>query len=343
MLLLRRSGCRAHVCPDCGPVRGMEVRKRLIESGLFRNAAMISLTVDRGRFPSPLAALDYVRENRLLWRLMRALRIANWFWVLEFQKSGGGWPHWHLLVDCSAWGGRLPRQSLLILRRLWSVDWGVGSQIDVKASDGQGDHFVNYTTKYLIKQPESGYPTWVLMHDQRIRFLAASRSVGPMVVRLEVQSRVSVSADDEVRAHMRPLAFRLVECGSKTAVFAESVEPDSGEVKLAWLGAVRVPVRMLIERATSRADGRFSASIGIGDDGETFVRKNAVCLDVSSLDGVSGVVKKLFGLEHGELVKNWVGNRAKRLVENSHRFGEPLDYDWLLACVADIPSDDIPF
>ena len=93
--------CRCRVCPACGKRRGWLVRQKLQSKlGIWRVPRLLTLTVDRKRFNSPVDAHREITGGKYVARLMRRLGIKRWVWVLEFQSaSGAGWPHWHLLID----------------------------------------------------------------------------------------------------------------------------------------------------------------------------------------------------------------------------------------------------
>src|SRR6185369_1412740 len=122
----------------------------LAKARLFRNPALLTLTVDRSHFASPEDAHRQITEGSFIARLMRLLGVVTWFWVLEFQtKTGDGWPHWHLLIDLDDVGGRL---DLAKAWRLWRDKWGLGGlDLSTRKSFADRQHAVLYVTKYLTK------------------------------------------------------------------------------------------------------------------------------------------------------------------------------------------------
>ena len=106
--------CRNQFCEQCGPGRGLDVRKQLIEVlRTFKGIFMVTLTLDPSLFDGdPLRAFEYVKGKKgsgntqhLIGELVRTLEkrgclhSRRFFCVLECQKNG--FPHWHLLLDAS--------------------------------------------------------------------------------------------------------------------------------------------------------------------------------------------------------------------------------------------------
>jgi len=126
---LVRDCCGRRVCPDCGVVLGIKTRERLLRvAGMFVKPALLTLTVDRKGFAGPEEAYECVSEDNYLSRLLRAMKVTRYFWILEIQqKTGDGWPHWHVLIDLSKYpGGRLPKALLRKIWWLWRDKWGIG-------------------------------------------------------------------------------------------------------------------------------------------------------------------------------------------------------------------------
>lgn len=243
-----RCGCRT--CPKCGPRKGWKVRSRLLtHAPRFSNPLLLTLTVDRSNFDNPEQAHERVSKDGLIRRLMQRLGIPLWVWVLEFQGASGlGWPHWHVLVDASD----LPRKRIDLTRawHLWRDEWKIGG-LDVREATRfrSPAHAVMYITKYLTKFPATGFPVWVLEHEQRVRFFQGSKVLGPLVADPtppadEPEDAQQPSEDDEqspatvTRRPMRTLIDRMAECG--TASNAILIMPDgtTGTTTREWLGQV---------------------------------------------------------------------------------------------------------
>jgi hypothetical protein len=223
--------------------------------------------VDREAFSSPVQAYRAVTRKKLVWRLMRALGVKRWFWVLEYQqKTGAGWPHWHILIDLNdvPGGGRVDLQKAW---ELWRDVWGVGRlQLEVRDVQFKSvEHALMYITKYLMKQPEGGFPTWVLKSRQAIRFFQGCRLLGPLVAKSSVKRPPTVE-DQEVsrRAPRRPLLDRMSECAvGRGRVFALHVDPSTGEQSSHFVGALPCsPGRV----SSLVASGQVSASIEVLTD-----------------------------------------------------------------------------
>jgi len=266
-VVLAEDRCRARSCSVCAIKRGWIVRQRLLARGSgWKRPAVLTLTVDREAFSSPVQAYRAVTRKKLVWRLMRALGVKRWFWVLEYQqKTGAGWPHWHILIDLNdVPGGRV---NLGKAWELWRDTWGVGGlQLEVRDVEFHSvEHALMYISKYLMKQPEGGFPTWVLKSRQSIRFFQGCRLLGPLVGKSSVEREPPVE-DQEVsrRAARRPLLDRMSECQvGRGRVFALRVDPKSGEQRSHFIGALPCsPGRV----ASLVASGQVSASIEVLTD-----------------------------------------------------------------------------
>ena len=258
--------CRCRTCGECGKTYGGKVRQRLLaQAGEWKMPLMLSLTVDRndaktGRgycFASPKDAHQYVTAGRYIAQLMRRLGVKRWVWVLEFQmETGDGWPHWHVLLDL----GDLPTRRLDFKQawHLWRDTWKIGG-LDFSTRflrDGRGDaqHAILYITKYLTKHPQDGYPEWVLHHAKMVRFVGACKLVGPLVG--NAGSAADTGEDGDEREH-RPLLERMAECGQSCDLWAEVVDPETGEVAHRWAGSIPLP----------RHEVEVAAMLTLGDRG----------------------------------------------------------------------------
>lgn len=200
--VLMKHKCKSWFCNECKKSKALALREVLkTKIHLFRVPKLLTFTVDPSRFDSGQSAYRFVRDGFFIPRMMRFLNIRNWFCVLEFQQNG--FPHWHLLVDLSgqssAWvrksGGVLDVQNapceghfevrnflnLARIHRLWRK-WGIGEQIDLQTKKVRVSaiHAINYIIKYLLKNPDYGYPEWVLQ-AHNIRLVSASRSLGALI------------------------------------------------------------------------------------------------------------------------------------------------------------------
>lgn len=180
-----RCGCR--LCAECGSILGRKLRRRLHDKvGLFKAPRMMTLSVDlkgtiTGKgFSSPEEAHGYVTGGRYIPKLMARLGITVWVWVLEFQKNGN--PHWHVVFDASELEGQ--EYDYDTVWRWWRDNWAIGGW---KASGNRHEfkspeHALNYITKYVVKEPDAGYPPWVWEAGKRsVRFVGASKAVGRLV------------------------------------------------------------------------------------------------------------------------------------------------------------------
>ncbi len=203
---------------------------------------MWTLTVDPKRFQDPEHAYQNVMSGRFISRLVRDLRKAgvlhgrHYFWVLEFHKSG--WPHWHLILDAtyishcqfqSIWN----RLGGCEDRPLGWVSFSKGLR-----SRGNNNRFVNrkhcadYITKYIIKEPERGWPEWLLEYPGNVHRYGRSRG---MFAELGDEKRGKTSPVGEERVHYkrkRSVRLRIAECGRETVVYMQ--RPLGGWSRMAF-------------------------------------------------------------------------------------------------------------
>ncbi len=219
--------CRSRVCAVCGPELGYRVRSRLLETvSEWKKPYMLTLTVDRRNFEGPEEALLYVNGNRYLARLMSALGVERWLWVLEFQmrswdERGRGWPHWHLVIDLEKVKGFV---NLRKAWKLWRDKWRIGGLdlgLQKRARGKSVGYILRYITKYLVKMPTEGFPAWV-MRMARIKFYQPSRTLGSITKRTErgevKEVEVEEEEDDKPARQMRTLGERVELCGRSSSL-----------------------------------------------------------------------------------------------------------------------------
>ncbi len=209
---------------------------------------MFTLTVKPSHFgDDPRRAYLAITDGRFIPRLMKALGVVRWVWVLEFQASG--WPHWHLLIDKPG--------PILDLRKAWRLwghqhdRWRIGG-IDMGQERKSGQEAVGYITKYLVKYPDRGFPDWLLDLDRRVRWVQASRAIGAVVSDadrsekdVEGRENAAEAAESLPREHAS-LRVRQASCGQQVDFLREYVNPQTGEVKYLFAGRLR---RDLVERS----------------------------------------------------------------------------------------------
>ncbi|MDA8563668.1 hypothetical protein N9L06_04360 [Mariniblastus sp.] len=169
------------------------MREKLIPTvAKWSGMVMLSLTINPGNFESAEAAYRYVTSNRLISRLVRelcrvgVLNSRNFFSVFEVQKNGN--PHWHVLLETRF----IPHA---IISKIWNR-WGTGKE-NTKENPSLGHawisnpkfknpkHAAHYATKYLVKQPEAGWPDWVLDYSGQIHRCSRSRGLFSHLERAE--------------------------------------------------------------------------------------------------------------------------------------------------------------
>lgn len=117
--------------------------------------------------------------ERLQMRKRCKLRSREYTSTLEFHKpEKGGWPHWHVLVDCP-----------FLCKHLLQETWGLGNCWVSKHEFANVSHAINYATKYIVKtDAETGdeddedgflFPEWVYDYKGNIRRFSCSRGLCP--------------------------------------------------------------------------------------------------------------------------------------------------------------------
>lgn len=214
----------------------------LAKSALFKVPRLYTVTINRAWFKSPEEAYNYVMRKKFLARLLtKEMGVTRWLWVLEAQeKTGDGWPHWHILMDVSDLPGRwyhkadrktritrpknregwvyVPHFFDLIRAHRLLRKWQIGKEcmLSVRREEfASSEHAIMYITKYLIKAPKrNGPPSWML-HHKRLRFIQASRALGCVVSDGGSVSKRKRPTGERKRKPAREPIDRIAECGSK--------------------------------------------------------------------------------------------------------------------------------
>jgi len=280
--------CRCRTCAKCGPSLGWRVRQNMLtKASLFRDPAMLTLTVDRDHFASPMEAHQRITKGSFIPRLMRLLGVRTWFWVLEFQTaSGPGWPHWHLLVDLADVGGRL---DLSRAWHLWNDKWGLGGlDLSTKKKANSATHAVNYITKYLTKKPKPA-PIWLLGNKQAIRFIGACKRLGSLTGQAPRTENKELHQDEQLnlpfRAPRSLLLVRMAHCGETSNVFAFVGDCQTKQGEWKWLGSVPASPSDLLDLSMQGMVSMRIAPISWGD-GELLALTDA------SIGGVISALRK---------------------------------------------------
>lgn len=229
-----KSTCKCRFCPKCAVAMGREVRDKLrIVLASFTSIQMWTLTVDPKRFASPREAHNWVQRKRVISKLVASLNskgylfTPRYFWVLEFHQNG--WPHWHLLLDASFIPFEYFRDEFNRIGT-GSKDTMLGM---VQFSKGRGAtsgkfdssrHAAFYATKYITKEPEQGWPEWVLQYNGNIMRYRGSN--GLFSHDAEAMQSADASENRELlKAERGPykktetVAVRIATCGNAGLVY----------------------------------------------------------------------------------------------------------------------------
>ena len=188
--------CRSRFCPDCSTRQGIALRIRVKAAMAHWEAVqMWTLTIDPKLFTGGKRevgeqAFRYVRDKKCISEWVKSLHrdgylISNeYFCVVEWQKNG--MPHWHILLHTKRiphehasqkWNLQRPRTPEQIAERKRNTGRELFGHIFFTSQNGHKsvEHAVNYSTKYVIKYPENGFPDWVLDFEGRIDRYSASQ------------------------------------------------------------------------------------------------------------------------------------------------------------------------
>jgi len=173
-------------CNSCGVHKAIR-HERETEWAVrqMNSPKMMTLTLNRENWSSPLDAYLYVMGERLIARLVRDLDRTHeminlkdgkrhYVSVLELHKpdkEGREWPHWHILIDSDytdykvverIWNSYAPevdfvRKNAHVPMGYIEVTWTKGEDDPKKAARKAA----RYVSKYLAKMPEN-WPDWIL-------------------------------------------------------------------------------------------------------------------------------------------------------------------------------------
>lgn len=139
-----RDGCGSWACPSCCVVLGAELRRRLLKRLDGERAILVTLTIDRSKFASPVEAWRYIKRQKCIPRSIADFYGAhglsgNGAWISKMELQRGGWPHWHCLLI-------VPEDLQLPRKGAFDEFWEHGFS-NVRWRGGS----VGYFTKYIVK------------------------------------------------------------------------------------------------------------------------------------------------------------------------------------------------
>ncbi|MEM1331326.1 MAG: hypothetical protein AAGG07_12275 [Planctomycetota bacterium] len=217
---------------------------------------MLTLTVDPALFGSAEEADRYMRERRVIGRLIqdlwrwRYLHSRRYFSISEWQKDTEQ-THFHILVDASF----IPKADL---DRAWDKNRpetapprepnrpGFGMTRISKRDFRDAVHAARYATKYLMKVPKHGWPKWVLNSgvDRRLMRYTVSKGFWNRKKPDDPRYRLSFR-----RLFPRTYLRRLTECGVTVNLFevldfGRGVEPRKA---YHWIGRLDIDEDILAD------------------------------------------------------------------------------------------------
>ena len=136
--------CKSWACPRCSRVLGRRLGARLRDRLSSERVVLITLTVDRGHFPTPLDAYTVIKQTKAIPRGIERFGDAwgfdargQWFAKMELQESG--WPHWHILCI-------VPPEVHIAFKGSFDEFWRWGfSNVQQRGCN------IGYATKYAVK------------------------------------------------------------------------------------------------------------------------------------------------------------------------------------------------
>jgi hypothetical protein len=183
-----------------------------------------------------------VGRKRCLSKLVAELNKAGYlhseryFWVIEFHVNG--WPHWHILLDTTF----IPYEAFC---RVWNR-LGTGDENTmfgmVRFSKGKGGrmgafrsvkHAAYYVTKYIIKEPQQGWPEWVLNYRGNVMRYRAHNGAYRTDVEENDRAAAALLPDADAAATVDAIKergkyrktesarVRIAQCGNAALVFAQ--------------------------------------------------------------------------------------------------------------------------
>ena len=254
-----KCNCRCWFCSECCMTEGYKLRGRLIPVlETFDGLIMASLTIDPQLFPDPQTTYLYTAKKRCIGRTTQDLdrwghlNTRRYFYVVEWQKKTEQ-AHYHILYDSTfipwdlllkSWSKHRPKNAGPVKGNRPAF----GTVIFSAPKFASPVHAARYTTKYLIKVPEYGFPRWVLEmgKDRRIRRFSTSRDFwGTKSAR---QDREAVTTR---KNKQRTYAERIADCGDSVNIFeiAETIDIDTGEIQhnRVWAGQINADASTVME------------------------------------------------------------------------------------------------
>ena len=257
-LVLRARRCNSWLCQKCAGTKSFKESKRVqavMENWKF--PMMWTLTTNPRAYPDPRKIWDWIRQKRLVSRLVQELdrkgylRSRDWYAVAEFQMGDRletgqptKQPHFHILLDAK---GPIPHA---VVWRLWeqmAPAWRESGEICGRADQGsepamgyvqfekvkQVDKIANYLMKYLSKGPAK-LPEWFTDrldegHNFQLRY--HSRGFFRNEEKKPVKPRPKLTEEQKAKrkANRRTATERIKDCRHDADVYVKKETVGSTE------------------------------------------------------------------------------------------------------------------
>jgi integrase len=211
---LRACRCRSRFCPHCSLTEGLATKQRVLRAvKTFKALLMWTFTVDPKLFALPVIAYRHVQSERCIGEWVRSmwkagyLHSRRYFCVVEWQmgkgeKAGTLMAHYHVLLDADFIPVERGQQRWDLFRPdtagpVEAGRPGFGWAFVTKVKFASPEHAAHYACKYLLKQPEKGFPDWVLDSRGEIKRYWPSKGFYKVEgVEPEIVEAVEVTDDD---------------------------------------------------------------------------------------------------------------------------------------------------
>ncbi|MGC3967343.1 MAG: hypothetical protein QM775_08225 [Pirellulales bacterium] len=240
---------------------------------------MWTLTIDPTLFASPEDAFEYVRKHRCVSEWVRTLRAkgyltsGDYFCVVEWQKDTE-MPHFHVLLNTRFidWEVALKRWGDFRPDGAGPVEGNRPGFGTVLFSEGNFEnklHAARYACAYLLKNPEHGYPAYVLDMRREVKRYQTSKGfwkLGDEVACEQVEPVADVVDESEEVADETKTSIRerIAKCASETVVLRvehDATSEAAGKARLSFVRKIGLPFADVMQRLG--IDPEFRGAISV--------------------------------------------------------------------------------